>query len=92
MYYIEKYFVLPDGGDIIRYAFSGSFCYFAQHLSTCIVGASLTRNDEDEEEKVEDDDKETYVPPVDQVYQIIGTLKFPSRDRPKFVKDEVPVS
>ena len=61
-----------------------------QFLSQCVVGASLEEI-EDEEQPEEEEEEEKEEAPKIGVYEIIGTVKDPSKPEPSFVKEIVKV-
>lgn len=69
-----------------------------QHLSKCIVGASLENTGEEEEENEEEEEyeinssAEVSSGPKEGTYQIVGTLSKPESAKPYFAEEIFAVS
>ncbi|NXK97994.1 KAD7 kinase, partial [Formicarius rufipectus] len=63
------------------------------YLSTCVVGATLEKGDEEEEEE-EEKESNVEVPssPKEEIYEIVGTLSKPGSTKPHFAQEIYAVS
>ncbi|NXP28272.1 KAD7 kinase, partial [Scytalopus superciliaris] len=72
-----------------------SYCgrTIAEYLSSCVVGATLGKADEEEEEEDENDSAvEVPSSPKEEVYEIVGTLSKPGSTKPRFAQEIYAVS
>ncbi|NWW69953.1 KAD7 kinase, partial [Climacteris rufus] len=63
-----------------------------QYLSSCVVGATLGSPDEEEEEDENGSAVEVPTTPVEELYQIVGTLSKPGSTKPRFAQETYAVS
>ncbi|NXA09578.1 KAD7 kinase, partial [Sapayoa aenigma] len=71
-----------------------SYCgrNIGEYLSSCVVGATLEKEDEEEEEDENVSDVEVPSSPKEEIYQIVGTLSKPGSIKPRFALETYAVS
>jgi hypothetical protein len=63
-----------------------------QYLAQCVVGASVNEGEEEEEEGGEEEQKFDEFVAKEGCYEIIGTVKDPAFQKPKFIKEILQVN
>ncbi|NXG16409.1 KAD7 kinase, partial [Grallaria varia] len=72
-----------------------SYCgrTIGEYLSSCIVGATLEKGDEEEDEEEHENGSAVNVPSSpEEVYEIVGTLSKPGSTKPRFAQEIYAVS
>ncbi|XP_064515167.1 adenylate kinase 7 isoform X2 [Pseudopipra pipra] len=71
-----------------------SYCGRAigEYLSSCVVGATLAKEEEEEEEDEEEEEAVEVPSNPEEVYEIVGTLSKPGSTKPRFAQETYAVS